>query len=619
MKKQHRFSIWYAILGVWLVLLLHNMIASAFLVKNIPYSEFVKMVEEGKVAEIAISENDIQGKLVGTEDGLNKETLFRTVRVDPDIAQLLDANDVQYSGRIQSNFLGTIMSWLIPIALFFGIWVFMMRRFQQQSGFMQIGKNKAKIYMDDDVGVRFADAAGVDESKQELEEVTAFLKEPERYTRVGGQIPRGILLVGPPGTGKTLLAKAVAGESGVPFFSLSGSEFVEMFVGLGAARVRDLFKQAKEKAPCIIFIDELDALGKARGVGMTGGHDEREQTLNQLLVELDGFDPNVGVILMAATNRPEILDPALLRPGRFDRQVLVDRPDKVGRADILKIYLTKVETEDDIDPAKIAGMTAGMVGADLANLVNEAALLAVRRDKRTIGMAEIEEAVERLVAGLEKKNRLINPAEKKIVAYHELGHGLVAMALPGTDPVQKISIIPRGIAALGYTMQVPIEDRFLMRQTELENRIATLLGGRAAEELIFNDVSTGAHNDLSRATDIARSMVREYGMSSRLGQVYFAAPRQMQFLGTVPESGREYSDETAQIIDEEVRRIIDDQYAVALRILKANRKLLDQTAATLLEDEVIEGDGLHALVEAVQAPGQEDALVYDAGQHVAAA
>ena len=602
MKKQHRFSIWYALLGVWLVLLLHNLIASAFLVKTIPYSEFIGLLENGQVSEIAISKDDIQGKFMDSADGGGKEVLFRTVRVDPEISQLLEDNNVAYSGRIQSNFMGTVMSWLIPIGLFLGIWLFMMRRFQQQSGFMQIGKNKAKIYMDDDVGVRFTDAAGVDEAKQELEEVTAFLKEPERYTRVGGQIPRGILLVGPPGTGKTLLAKAVAGESGVPFFSLSGSEFVEMFVGLGAARVRDLFKQAKEKAPCIIFIDELDALGKARGVAMAGGHDEREQTLNQLLVELDGFDPNVGVILMAATNRPEILDPALLRPGRFDRQVLVDRPDKIGRAEILKIYLDNVETEGAIDPEKIAGMTAGMVGADLANLVNEAALLAVRRNKAKIGMAEVEEAVERLVAGLEKKNRLINAAEKEIVAYHELGHAIVAMSLPGSDPVQKISIIPRGIAALGYTMQVPTEDRFLMRQTELDNRIATLLGGRAAEALIFNDISTGAHNDLSRATDMARSMVREYGMSQRLGQVYFAPRRQAQFLGASPGSGREYSDETARIIDEEVRRIIDEQYTIALRILEVNRDLLERTAAVLLVDEVIEGEALEALAAAVQIP-----------------
>jgi cell division protease FtsH len=599
MKKQHRFSIWYVIIGMWAVLFLHNMIASSLTVKNIPYSEFVRAVKEGKVSEIAISENQIQGRMIGSEDDAGSNTLFRTIRVDSEISKLMDENNVKYSGRIESNFMGTLLSWLIPIGIFFGIWVFIMRRFQQQSGFMTIGKNKAKIYVDDDVSVRFKDAAGVDEAKQELEEVINFLKEPQRYTRLGGQIPRGTLLVGPPGTGKTLLAKAVAGESGVPFFSLSGSEFVEMFVGLGAARVRDLFKQAKEKAPCIIFIDELDALGKARGVGMAGGHDEREQTLNQLLVELDGFDANVGVILMAATNRPEILDPALLRPGRFDRQVLVDRPDKVGRVDILKIYLEKVETGTDIDPEKIAAMTAGMVGADLANLINEAALLAVRRDKARIGMAEVNEAVERVVAGLEKKNRLINSEEKEIVAYHELGHALVAMALPGTDPVQKISIIPRGIAALGYTMQVPTEDRFLMRKTELNNRIATLLGGRAAEALIFNDISTGAQNDLLRATDIARSMVKEYGMSERMGQVYFANRQQPSFLGAMADAGGQYSDETARTIDEEVRRIIDDQYDVALQILKANRELLVKTVSRLLKDEVIEGDVLIELTEAV--------------------
>lgn len=600
MKKQHRFSIWYAIIGMWAVLFLHNMIAGSLAVKNIPYSEFVKAVKEGKVSEIAISENEIQGRMLGSDNDAASSALFRTVRVDPEISQLMEENDVKYSGRLESNFWGTLFSWLIPIAIFFGFWVFMMRRFQQQSGFMTIGKNKAKIYVDDDVSVRFDDAAGVDEAKQELEEVINFLKEPQRYTRVGGQIPRGTLLVGPPGTGKTLLAKAVAGESGVPFFSLSGSEFVEMFVGLGAARVRDLFKQAKEKAPCIIFIDELDALGKARGIGMAGGHDEREQTLNQLLVELDGFDANVGVILMAATNRPEILDPALMRPGRFDRQVLVDRPDKTGRVDILKIYLDKVETDTDIDPEKIAAMTAGMVGADLANLINEAALLAVRRDKARIGMADVEEAVERVVAGLEKKNRLINPEEKEIVAYHELGHALVAMALPGTDPVQKISIIPRGISALGYTMQVPTEDRFLMRKTELNNRIATLLGGRAAEALVFNDISTGAQNDLSRATDIARSMVKEYGMSERVGQVYFASQQQPAFLGAMGDAGGQYSDETAKTIDEEVRRIIDNQFDAALEILKANRDLLETTVGQLLKDEVIEGDALIGLAEAVR-------------------
>jgi cell division protease FtsH len=473
----------------------------------------------------------------------------------------------------------------------------MMRRMTgQQQGFMSLGKNKAKIYVEDDIDVRFADVAGVDESKQELAEVIEFLKQPEKFTRLGGKMPRGILLVGPPGTGKTMLAKAVAGESGVPFFSLSGSEFVEMFVGLGAARVRDLFVQAKEKAPCIIFIDELDALGKARGVGMTGGHDEREQTLNQLLVEMDGFDPQVGVILMAATNRPEILDPALLRPGRFDRQVLVDRPDKIGREAILNVHMKNIKVGSDVDTKKIAGMTAGMVGADLANLVNEAALLAVRHDKQEVGMAEFEEAVERLVAGLEKKNRLINKDEREIVAYHEMGHAIVAQRLPGTDPVQKITIIPRGIAALGYTMQVPTEDRFLMKKTELLHRIATLLGGRAAEAIIFEDISTGAHNDLSRATDIAHSMVKEYGMSDKAGQVYFAREKRSQFLNVPGMEGPvEYSESTAEMIDEEIKDIIQRQYEVAIDILNNKRALLEKGAKLLLEKETITGEELTTL------------------------
>jgi cell division protease FtsH len=448
------------------------------------------------------------------------------------------------------------------------------------------------------VGVRFEDVAGVDESKQELKEVIEFLKEPERFTRVGGKMPRGVLLVGPPGTGKTLLAKAVAGESGVPFFSMSGSEFVEMFVGLGAARVRDLFVQAKSKAPCIIFIDELDALGKARGIGTMGGHDEREQTLNQLLVEMDGFDPQVGVILLAATNRPEILDPALLRPGRFDRQVLVDRPDRKGREAILKVHLKKIKYDEHLDIERLANMTPGMVGADLANIVNEAALLAVRRDKEQADMAEFQEAVERVIAGLEKKNRVINPKEKKIVAYHELGHAIVAMSLPGTDPVQKITVIPRGIAALGYTMQVPTEDRFLMSKTELENKIATLLGGRAAEEIVIGDISTGAHNDLSRATDIARSMVKEYGMSA-IGQVYYASAHRSQFLSPVPEGAGEYSEATAEMIDKEINAIVSGQYERALGVLKGKRTILEKSVAVLLEKETIEGAELKALMAEV--------------------
>ena len=600
MQKQNRFRTLTIIGAIWLALILLNGLTSNAVMESIPYSEFLRLAREGKVSEVAVSDNVIQGKLISEDSAAEKNENFQTVRVDKDISEVLEQNGIEYTGRIQSNFLSNIFSWIFPVLLFLGIWFLIMRRFQkQQGGFMTLGKNKAKIYMDDDVQVRFDDAAGVDEAKQELVEIIDFLKEPERFTRIGGQIPRGILLVGPPGTGKTLLAKAVAGESQVPFFSLSGSEFVEMFVGLGAARVRDLFKQAKENAPCIIFIDELDALGKARGYGAVGGHDEREQTLNQLLVELDGFDPNMGVILMAATNRPEILDPALLRPGRFDRQILVDRPDKIGRQEILQVHLDNVTASDDLDVEAVAGMTPGMVGADLANLVNEAALLSVRRNKSEVGMSEFEEAVERVVAGLEKKNRLINPKEKEIVAYHELGHAVVAMSLPETDPVQKISIIPRGIAALGYTMQVPTEDRFLMRRTELLNRIATLLGGRAAEEIIFDDISTGAHNDLSRATDIARSMVKEYGMSRQLGQVYLAHDKQSQFMNPMQESGGDYSAMTAHLIDKEIRQIIDEQYDRALKILRSRRDLLKSTAKKLLESEVIEGAELKALSDAV--------------------
>jgi cell division protease FtsH len=600
MQNQNKFKGLMIIGAIWLAFILMNNFSSNAVVKTIPYSEFLRLTKEGKVSEVAVTDNVIQGKLLSEDSPTGQGERFQTVRVDSEISKVLEQNGVEYTGKIQSNFLSNLFSWIFPVLLFLGIWFLIMKRFQrQQGGFMTLGKNKAKIYMEDDVQVSFEDAAGVDEAKQELVEIIDFLKEPERFTRIGGQIPRGILLVGPPGTGKTLLAKAVAGESKVPFFSLSGSEFVEMFVGLGAARVRDLFKQAKDTAPCIIFIDELDALGKARGFGTVGGHDEREQTLNQLLVELDGFDPNMGVILMAATNRPEILDPALLRPGRFDRQILVDRPDKQGRKEIIKVHLKKVTAADDLDVDALAGMTSGMVGADLANLVNEAALLSVRRKKVKVGMSEFSEAVERVVAGLEKKNRLINPKEKEIVAYHELGHAIVAMTLPETDPVQKISIIPRGIAALGYTMQVPTEDRFLMRRTELSNRIATLLGGRAAEEIVFDDISTGAHNDLSRATDIARSMVKEYGMSQQLGQVYFAHNKQSQFLNPTQDSGGDYSEMTAHLIDKEIRHIIDEEYERALEILKSKRDILDQAAEKLLESEVIEGEELKKLADTV--------------------
>jgi cell division protease FtsH len=608
MEKQHKFSIWYVLLGIWVVLLIQNVLSSYLAIKTIPYSEFLELLKQRRVSEVAISVNQIQGKMLVDDRDPNKSELFKTVRVDPDLSDLLEQYNITFKGELESTFLRNLFSWVFPLFLFIGIWYFLMKRMTgQQAGFMTLGKNKAKIYVENELNVTFQDVAGVDEAKQEMVEIIEFLKEPQRFTELGGKLPKGILLVGPPGTGKTLLAKVVAGESKVPFFSLSGSEFVEMFVGLGAARVRDLFVQAKQKAPCIIFIDELDALGKARGVGTMGGHDEREQTLNQLLVEMDGFDPKVGVILMAATNRPEILDPALLRPGRFDRHILVDRPDKKGREEILKVHLKNVTAVKNLDIEKLAAMTPGMVGADLANLVNEAALLAVRRKKKKVGMAEFEEAVERVMAGLEKKNRLINPEERKIVAYHELGHAIVALSLPGTDPVQKISIVPRGIAALGYTMQVPTEDRFLMRKTELLNKIATLLGGRAAEDIFLGDISTGAHNDLSKATDIARSMVKEYGMSSLVGQVYFSRERRPLYLEAAMQGGGEYSEATAQLIDKEIREIISTQYDKALEIVRNNEDNLEKAVTVLLEKEKIDGKELKQIMGIPEdiAPKQE--------------
>ncbi|MGC9325260.1 MAG: ATP-dependent zinc metalloprotease FtsH [Desulfomonilia bacterium] len=595
MEKHHKFSIWYVLIGIWIVLLIHNYISSMFVITTIPYSQFLTLLKDGKISEIAITENQIQGKMID-ETGVTKD--FKTVRVDPDLSSMLEDYNVTFKGEIQPTLLRDILSWVFPILLFVGIWYFFIRRMaSQQPGFMSLGKNKAKIYVEDELKVTFDDVAGVDEAKQELVEVIDFLKNPDKFTELGGKIPKGILLVGPPGTGKTLLAKAVAGESKVPFFSLSGSDFVEMFVGLGAARVRDLFVQAKQKAPCIIFIDELDALGKARGMGTMGGHDEREQTLNQLLVEMDGFDPKVGVILMAATNRPEILDPALLRPGRFDRHILVDRPDKTGREQILKVHLKYIKAVPDLDVERLANMTPGMVGADLANLVNEAALLAVRRGKKEVGMSEFEEAVERIVAGLEKKNRLINAKEREIVAHHEMGHAIVAMSLPGTDPVHKISIIPRGIAALGYTMQVPTQDRFLMSRTELLGKIASLLGGRAAEEIVFGDISTGAHNDLSRATDIAKSMVKEYGMSDGLGQVYLSHDKRSPYLDMGTQGRSDYSEATAVAIDSEVKDIISRQYGIARDILREKKDILIKGARLLLEKEKIEGEEIKKLLE----------------------
>ncbi len=600
MEKRHKFSLWYVLIGIWVVLIVQSYISSMFVVESIPYSSFLGLLQEGKVTEIAVSENEIQGKMITPE---GKEQKFKSVRVDPELSEMLQDYKVTFKGEIEANYAQNVLSWVLPIVLLVAVWYFVIRRMSgNQPGFMSIGKNKAKIYMEDELNIRFDDVAGVDEAKQELVELIDFLKHPAKFSELGGKIPKGILLVGPPGTGKTMLAKAVAGESGVPFFSLSGSDFVEMFVGLGAARVRDLFVQAKQKAPCIIFIDELDSLGKARGAGFNGGHDEREQTLNQLLSEMDGFDAKVGVILMAATNRPEILDPALLRPGRFDRHVVVDRPDKAGRIMILKVHMKNIKMDESVNIEKIAGMTPGMSGADLANLVNEAALMAVRGGKKAVGMIEFEEAVERVVAGLEKKNRVINTKEREIVAYHEMGHAIVALALPGTDPVHKISIIPRGVAALGYTMQVPTQDRFLLSRTELLNRVASLLGGRAAEAIVFGDVSTGAHNDLSRATDIARSMVKEYGMSEKLGQIYLSSGKGGRFLNAdSPGDAHEYSEETARAIDAEIRSIIHSQYEAALSILQQRRDVLKQGALVLLEKEKIDREEIEELFNSAAA------------------
>jgi len=599
MNKKISFSIWYVFLAIWAVILVHDFIHALQKIEELPYSEFQNLVAAEKVAEVSVSTQTLTGKLK-PENESKEQKFFSTIRVeDPDLVRTLHEHGVKFTGVIESTFWRDVLSWVLPALVFVGIWYFFIQRLgQAQGGFMRVGQSKAKIYMEKDIKVTFADVAGVDEAKEELREVVEFLKTPDKFTKLGGKIPKGILLVGPPGTGKTLLARAVAGEAAVPFFSISGSEFVEMFVGVGAARVRDLFEQAKLKAPCIIFIDELDALGKARGMGSMA-HEEREQTLNQLLVEMDGFDPRIGVILMAATNRPEILDPALLRAGRFDRHVLVDRPDKTGRLAILKVHARSVALASDADLEIVAAMTPGFSGADLANVINESALLAVRRGKEQVGSAELQEAVERVIAGLEKRNRVLNKMEKERVAYHETGHALVALSIPGSDTVQKISIIPRGISALGYTLQLPTEDRFLMTKSELENKIAVLLGGRTAEELIFGEVSTGAQNDLMKATDIAKSMVKAYGMSDKLGTITLEREGQPQFIQMqgMPHEKGDYSEETAREIDCEVRRIIDEQYERVKRLLEERQQALIKGARLLLEREVITGAELKAILD----------------------
>ncbi|WP_028712270.1 ATP-dependent zinc metalloprotease FtsH [Paracoccus sp. J55] len=609
MNPRTQFNIWYWVAAFLVLAAFQYVFTAANQVAQIPYSQFEAYLREGRISEVAVSDRFIQGRFIEPVDG---RPMFVTTRVESDLARQLQEHGVTVTGQIESTFLRDLLSWVVPVLLILGIWIFVIRRMGagMGGGLMQIGKSKARVYVQSDTGVTFEDVAGVDEAKDELKEIVDFLRDPQGYGRLGGRMPKGILLVGPPGTGKTLLARAVAGEAGVPFFSISGSEFVEMFVGVGAARVRDLFEQARAKAPAIIFIDELDALGRARGIGpMSGGHDEKEQTLNQLLVELDGFDPSTGLVLLAATNRPEILDPALLRAGRFDRQVLVDRPDKQGRVQILNVHLKKARLGPDVEPEKIAALTPGFTGADLANLVNEATLLATRRNADAVTMEDFNNAVERIVAGLEKRNRLLNPREREIVAYHEMGHALVAMALPGVDPVHKVSIIPRGIGALGYTIQRPTEDRFLMTREELHDKMAVLLGGRAAEHVVFGHLSTGAADDLVKVTDIARAIVTRYGMSDRLGHVALERD-QRSFLATdQPWYGpqeRAYSDETAAAVDEEVRRIVDETFRRTVALLEERRDLLERTARRLLEKETLDEQEMAALVGGGQgAPGAE--------------
>ena len=610
--KGRKFSVGYAVATAIAILTLQAVFLAPH-PENLTYSEFKTLVRKSKVNDLVLDKQVITGSVAaeGLEGLLPKEKVeelkraagghrFVAARVDdPGLVAELEAANVKFTGRVENTWISTLLSWVVPTLLFVGVWVFVMRRMGgAQSGLLAVGKSKAKVYVQHTTGVTFDDVAGIDEARNELMEIVDFLKAPERYQRLGGKIPKGVLIVGAPGTGKTLLARAVAGEAGVPFFSLSGSDFVEMFVGVGAARVRDLFAQAQEKAPSIIFIDELDALGKARGVSpLVGGHDEREQTLNQLLAEMDGFDTQKGVILLAATNRPEILDPALLRPGRFDRQVVIDRPDVKGREKIPHVHTRKVTLAPGLDLSLVAARTPGFVGADLANVVNEAALRAARQGKAAVEMTDFDEAIDRVVGGLERKSRVINPREKEIVAYHEAGHALVAEARPHADRVAKISIIPRGVAALGYTQQQPTEDRYLMTRAELLDRLDVLLGGRVAEELIFGDVSTGAQDDLQRAMDIARHMVTRYGMSEALGLATFEAPRQALFLNVPSMAPREYSEATARRIDAEIERLLKAAHARVRETLAAMRATLETLAKRLMEKEVVDRATLAQLIK----------------------
>jgi cell division protease FtsH len=598
MNKTHKLNFWYLLAAIIGVFLVQQFIHQMGETEEIPYSEFERLVAERSVAKVVVTDHHIVGQYKTPHNG---KTQFVTVRVDLPLIEKLKDSGIEVTGGEESTLLSNLLSWIAPALIFFAIWFFLYRRFAERmgtGGLLSIGKSRAKVYVEKDTRVTFEDVAGAVEAKQELREVIEFLKSPKQYGRLGARIPKGILLVGPPGTGKTLLARAVAGEAGVPFFSISGSEFVEMFVGLGAARVRDLFTEARKQAPAIIFIDELDSLGRARSTyGAFGGHDEREQTLNQLLAELDGFDPREGVVLLSATNRPEILDPALLRAGRFDRQILVDRPDKRDRVEIVKVHTKKLKLAPDVDPENLAALTPGFTGADLANLANEAALLATRRNAPAVALTDFTQAIERIVAGLEKKNRLLIPKERDIVAHHEMGHALVALALPGMESIHKVSIIPRGVGSLGYTIQRPTEDRFLMTKIELENKVAMLLGGRAAEKLVFDEFSTGAADDLAKATDIARSMVARFGMDEDLGSVSYETDRST-LLGPVEGQTfleRKYSEATAQKIDAALKRVIDSSFARALGLLRQHRAVLEKGARRLLETETLDEDALRKL------------------------
>ena len=627
-RQKTQFSLVYLFIALMVVFAVQSWLRAPRTV-DIPMSQFLTLVHEGKVLRVSLGEREIQGVLkpgalptppagpgdrlrqfLGAEQG---PTIFTTARIpatdDYDVVRELQAAKVEFSGRIESTFWRDLISWLVPLVLMAGLWLFLMRRMGGgPTQALSFGRSKAKIYDRKELKTTFADVAGVDEAKAELMEVVDFLKNPKKYQRLGGRIPKGVLLVGPPGTGKTLLARAVAGEADVPFFFLSGSEFVEMFVGVGASRVRDLFEQAKEKAPCIVFIDELDAIGKTRAgnTGFLSGHDEREQTLNQLLAEMDGFDSSKGVIIMAATNRPEVLDAALLRAGRFDRQVVVDKPDVRGREAILIVHARNVKLAPSVDLHVLAARTPGMAGADLANIINEAALLAARKGKDAVDMADLEEAVDRVVGGLERKSRVLSEKERDIVAHHEIGHALVASSLPNADPVHKVTIIPRGVAALGATYQLPLEDRYLLTRSELEDRIAVLLGGRVAEEIIYGEVSTGAHNDLERGTELARLMVMQYGMSEALGPMTFGGGQQSMFLrGSGLPQEREYSEESARRIDSETRAIIDRIYDRVRDLLTARKRVLVEAATELKQKETLEGDRLRELLagEPVGAQG----------------